>query len=105
MQHRSGVSNAKILQATQIKQNEDVDEKAGTSKSAQPMDVDSDVLNVPLCYSLLNLKEVWSLPDPKESDMPSFIATCHALQLLGSLFRHTQYSSCTCILEIWKKFV
>jgi hypothetical protein len=85
MQHRSGISNANILQATQIEQNEDVDEKAGTS--AQPMDVDSDVLNVPLCYSLL--KEVWSLPDPKESDTPSFIATRHALQLLGSLFRHT----------------
>lgn len=46
----------------------------------------SDCQNVPLCYSLL--KEVWSLPDSSLSNKPSFIATCHALQLLGSLFCH-----------------
>jgi hypothetical protein len=45
-----------------------------------------DRQNVPLCYSLL--KEVWSLPDPKPTNKPSFIEARKALQILGKIFRH-----------------
>lgn len=45
----------------------------------------NDRQNVPLCYSLL--KEIWSLPDPKSTDKPSFIEARKALQILGKLFR------------------
>ena len=44
----------------------------------------NDRQNVPLCYSLL--KEIWSLPDPKSTDKPSFIEARKALQILGNLF-------------------
>jgi hypothetical protein len=47
----------------------------------------NDRQNVPLCYSLL--KEIWSLPEPRPTDKPSYIEARKALQILGKLFRLT----------------